>query len=305
MPNVLDANGLQTSTREEVVTALETGFKDIYGNDINLDSDSLDGQLINILAQAIVDNYDLINQVLNSVNPDNAIGRALDQRVGLTGIQRQGGTYSRTNISITTNKALTLYGLDQEVEEVFTVSDDEGNEWELLETYVFGSGATTALLFQSSIEGQVLTTPNTITKPVTIILGVETINNPDPQTVIGEDEETDEELRLRRQISTSINAQGYLESLRAMLLNISGITDAFVYENNTDATDIDGVPSHSIWVIVSGNYDQESVAQAIYQKRNAGCGMFGTNIYNVTQVDGTLFPIKWDDVTIVNPWVNI
>lgn len=305
MPNILDENGLEIKTATELSDYLKAQFRLIYGADINLDSDSPDGQMIGIFTQVIVDNLELINQVYNSMNPDNAIGVTLDQRVALNGIQRQGGTFSKTNVTVVTSKALTLYGLDQEVNPVYTVSDDEGNEWQLEETYIFSGADTQALSFSSSVSGQVLTSPNTITTPVSIILGVLSVNNPDVQTVIGQDEETDEELRLRRQRSTSIVSQGYLSSLLASLENISGITDAFVLENNTDATDADGIPSHSIWVIVSGSYDDIDVANAIYRKRNAGCGMKGTNEYTITQVDGTPFVVSWDDVEVVEVFIEM
>jgi uncharacterized protein YlzI (FlbEa/FlbD family) len=305
MPNIINANGLTVKTRAELITYFEDGFKAIYGNDINLSSDSPDGQMINLFVQATLDNLDLIKQWYNSFYPVNAYGVVLDQRVALNGIQRQGGTFSRTNVTITTTQALTLFGLDQSLQDIYTVSDTEGNEWQLLETEIIASAGTYVLLFQSAVPGQVLTTPNTITTPVTIILGVSAINNPTVQTVIGENEESDEELKIRRERSVSLASQGYLASLLAALLNVSGVTSAFVYENNTAATDGDGVPAHSIWVILSGNYEPEDVATAIYQKRNAGCGMFGAESFTITQVDGTPFVINWDEVDEIPLFVKL
>lgn len=299
MPNLINANGLQTKTRQEIIDDLVAGYQSIYGANINVDSDSPDGQLINIYAQVILDNLELIRQVYNSFDPDQAIGVVQDQRYSLNGIQRQGGTFSQTEVDITTTGPLTLYGKNQSVEAIYTVEDDEGNQFELLETEVISSAGTYSLLFQAVEPGQVLTTPDTITSAVTIVLGVSAINNPDPQTLIGIDEETDFRFRIRRQQSVSLASQGYRESLIAELRNITGITSAFVYENNSPATDSDGVPSHSIWVIVAGIYDNEDVASAIYQKRNAGAGMFGDNEYVLTRADGTPFLIKWDDVETV------
>lgn len=305
MPNILNANGLQTYTRDELLTLFETRMKAIYGNDINLSPDSPDGQMINIFIQVVLDNLDLVKQVYNSFNPDNAIGKILDQRAAINGIQRQGGTFSRTNITLVTSQPLTLFGLDQTANPVYTVSDAQNNEWQLLETISLGSSGTHVLEFQSSIEGEVLTTPNTITQPVTIILGVDSINNPTTQSVIGIDTETDNELKIRRQQSVSLASQGYLTSLVAALKNITGVQEAIVYENNTSATDSDGIPSHSIWVIVSGNYSNEDVANAIYRKRNAGAGMKGGESFTITQVDGSPFIINWDEVDIVPVFVEI
>ena len=304
MPNLLDGNGLQVYTRDELLTKFETELKAIYGNDINLDPDSPDAQMINIFIQVVLDNLDLVKQVYNSFNPDTAIGSILDQRVAINGIQRQGGTFSKTDITIVTTQPLTLYGLDQSVEDIYTVQDSEGTQWQLLETVSVSTG-THVLEFQAAIEGQVLTTPNTITQPVTIILGVDSINNPTVQSLIGEDIESDNELKLRRQKSVSLASQGYLTSLVAALENISGVQSAIVYENNSGATDADGIPSHSIWVIVAGNYDNEDIATAIYQKRNAGCGMKGDETFTITQIDGSPFVIRWDEVDIIPVFVEI
>jgi uncharacterized phage protein gp47/JayE len=296
MPNIIDSNGLQTKTRSELVTEISNDLKLIYGNDINLDPDTPDGQFINIFIQSILDGYDLLTQVYNQFDPDLAFGRVLDQRVAINGIQRQAGTRTVTNITVVTSQAVNLYGVDQTVEPVFTVSDDQGNEWQLIETQNVAGAGTYVYSFQSAVPGEVLTTPNTITNAVTVVLGITSVNNPTTYTTLGIDEETDQDLRLRRQRSVSLASQGYLEGLIAALENITGLTDVFVYENRTGTVDADGIPSHSIWVIVGGTASDEDIATAIYRKRNAGCGMKGSENYTITQVDGSKFVVKWDEV---------
>lgn len=300
MPNVIDANGLEVATRAELVASITAALQAIYGADINLDSDSPDGQLMNIFIQAILDNEDLLVQIYNGFDPDLAIGRTLDMRCAINGVQRQAGTFTLTNIDITVDRALTLPGLDAEVDNPdgtgYTVADNAGNNWILVATQNPAGAGTYTYAFRAQNPGAVLTTPNTITVPVTVILGVTAINNPTTYTSLGLNEETDAELRIRRQKSVSLSSQGYLRGLLAALLNINGVTAAFVYENTDSATDGDGVPGHSIWVIVNGG-DPEDIANAIYSKRNAGCGMKGSETYTITQVDGSPFIVKWDEVT--------
>lgn len=295
MPNQITSTGLEVKTREELLAEFTAAYQAIYGSDINLDADSPDGQMMNIYIQAILDVEDLLVQIYNSFDPDNAIGVTLDQRVTYNGIQRQAGTYTITPIQIVTSRACNLYGLDQEANPIYTVSDNAGNEWELVSSYSFSGADTQSLSFRSKVPGAVLTTPNTITTPVTIVLGVTSVNNPTTYTTLGINEETDAELKIRRLKSVSLASQGYLAALLAALENINGVTTAQVYENNTDSTDGDGTPSHSIWVIVAGGTSAE-IAQAIYKKRNAGCGMRGDQSYVITQVDGTPFEVLWDNV---------
>lgn len=302
MPNQITAAGLEVKTRAELIAEYTAAYQDIYGPDINLGSDTPDGQMMNIDVQAVLDLEDLLVQINNSFDPDLAIGNILDQRVAINGIQRQAGTYTKTNITVVVDRSLTLPGLDDQAEEadpegtIYTVSDDAGNQWYLLETVSPGAAGTYSYAFRAKNPGAVLTVPNSITIAVTVILGVVSINNPTTYTTLGLNEETDPPLRLRRQKSVSLSSQGYLDGLLAALLNVSGVTAAFVYENDTGSPDGDGVPGHSIWAIVDGG-EPSDIATQIYRKRNAGCGLFGSETFAITQRDGSTFIVRWDFVT--------
>lgn len=252
MPNSFSPTGLTTASRDELIAILTAGYQQIYGSDINLESDTPDGQMMNIYVQMILDLQDLILQIYNSFDPDNAIGNVLDQRVAINGIQRQAATYTTTYIEVVASQSLNLYGLDQSVQPVYTVQDNAGNQWELITTQLGVTAGTHQYLFQSAVPGEVLTVPNTITIPVTIVLGIVSVNNPDTYVTLGINEESDAALKIRRSRSVSIQSQGYFQALVGALENIPGISSAIVIENDTDGPDGDGIPGHSIWAIVSG-----------------------------------------------------
>lgn len=298
MPNSIGPTGLTLATRDEIITYWTAQFQAIYGADIVLSSDSPDGQLLNDFAQAVLDLQDLLQQVYNMMDPDSAVGVILDQRVAINGIQRQAGTFTVQPVTIGTNQPVNLYGLDQTDQPVYTVSDNNGNQWQLQATQLGfnpGSGGS-PLNFQAANPGAIQSAIGAITVPVTIVLGVTSINNPSGPTTVGINEESDAQLKVRRQKSVSLASQGYLAGLLAALENITGVTSAFVYENTTATTDGNGVPGHSIWVIVSGTGAAADIAEAIYTKRNAGCGMFGATTFVVTQADGSSFVVSWDTV---------
>lgn len=307
MPNQITVAGLETKDRDELISELTTALLSIYGADANLDPDSPDGQWIAIIVQAALDNLDLAAQIYSSFDPDVAIGRSLDARAALNGVRRLGGTYTFTDIEIVTDRALSLAGLDGDLEEAdgvgYTVSDDAGNQFILAASQVVAAPGTYTFSFRAQNNGAVETIPNTITTPVTIVLGVVSVNNPATYTVLGLNEETDVALRIRRQKSVALSSQGYLAGLLAALLNINGVTSAFVYENNTGTTDGDGVPGHSIWVIVEGG-DDEDVALAIYSKRNAAAGMKGDEVVEVDQLDGTVFEVQFDRTDTENLYIK-
>jgi hypothetical protein len=259
---------------------------------------------MNIFIQSVLDLQDLVTQVNAMFDPDQAIGVVLDQRVAINGIQRQAGTFSVTPITVAVNQSLNLYGLDQMEQPVYTIQDNSGTMWQLQVTQNISAAGSYSYNFQAAVAGAVLTTPNTINIPVTIVLGVTSVNNPTAQSEIGLNEETDAALKVRRQQSVSLASQGYYKGLLAALENIPGVTAAFIYENTGDTTDMDGVPGHSIWVIVAGSPAAVDVATAIYDKRNAGCGMFGSTSYIISQVDGSPFIIYWDEVVEQNLFIT-
>lgn len=298
MPNQITTEGLETQTMEELVTQFTADFEEIYGEDIILDSDTPDGQMMYIFIQAVLDVLDLLTQIYNSFDPDNAVGTVLDQRVAINGIQRQAGTRTVQDVVITVDRALTLTGVDDDPDDPYTVQDSEGNQWQLISTRNPSSAGSYTYSFQAAEVGEVISLPNTITLPVTIVLGVTAINNPNSYTTLGINEETDATLKIRRQRSVALSSQGYLEGLLAALENINGVTFAYVYENVTGSTDANGVPGHSIWVIIGGTASDEDIATAIYRKRNAGCGTYGSESYDVTQPDGSVFTINWDVVML-------
>jgi uncharacterized phage protein gp47/JayE len=296
MPNQLDSEGLQIKTIDEVVSDTVTGLQAIYGTDINVDPSSPDGQLINIVAQAAIDNLELLNLVYSSFSIDSAIGTGLDQRVAINGISRHAGTYTLVDIDVTVDRALSLPGLDADIDnpdgEGFTVSDDTGNQFILAATQTPAGAGTHTYSFRSKVIGAVQVTTNTITTQVTVTLGVVTVNNASVASTLGEDEETDAALKLRRARSFHLASTGPIDAMEAALLKVENVTDVFVAENDTSGS-AGGIDAHSIWAIVEGGSDAD-IGAVIRAKKMPGCGQTGDEEVSVARPDGRLFVAKFD-----------
>lgn len=308
MPNAIDSSGLTIQTTPEIIAEIldgapgYPGMRQIYGADINVDANSPDGQMVNIVAQAKTDVLELSQQIYNSFDPDKAVGTSLDARCAINGVLRNPGTQTIQNVVVTTDRAVTLPGLDTSVTP-FTVADTSGNQYQLVSTFAFTGAASTGLVFKAVLIGAVSSLPNTIISIITVTLGVTAVNNPTTYTTLGLVEETDYALRIRRQKSVALPSQGYLEGLIGALLDTTGVTEAMVYENDTNSTDANGIPGHSIWCIVRGGVNP-GIANAIYVKRNAGCGMKGSVVVPVLQVDGSYFSVKFDRPTLENLYIS-
>lgn len=306
MSDLFDENGLQTATAPELLSDLETAFKAIYGDDILLDSSTPDGQWLNILVKKGVDVRGLLMQLYNSFNPNNTQGSLLDQRCAINNVFRKAGTFTTVTINITTDRQVTLQGVDGNYNSPeatgYTIQDNEGNRFVLVNTTTLSAG-TTAVLFRAETLGNVVVLPNTITTPVTIVLGVLSVNNPTVANEVGEDEETDADLRARRRQSVSVGSFGYLNGLQGALLQLDGVNDAKVYENYTSSTDANGTPAHCIWVVMDGG-STEDIANTIYGKKCPGTNMRGNITYTITTQAQTQFIAKWDNALSIPFYVK-
>lgn len=299
MTDSFDSNGLEVATQQELIDSLSIYFKEIYGSEIDLSQETPDGQLINIFAQGGSDIRSLLLQLYNSFDPDNSSGRLLDERCALTNVFRKGGTFTTVRVQIVTDKTVTLQGVDENYNDPnatgYTIQDDAGNQFVLVNTQTLPAG-TYNVMFRARQLGEVQVALNTLTNQVTVVLGVVSVNNPTAATV-GENEETDSQLKLRRRRSVALSSTGYLNGLLATVLQLDGVVDAALYENPNDETDSNGIPPHAIWLVVDGG-SSEDIAYAMYYKVSMGCNMRGNITYQIITQSKQDFTAKWDEPTV-------
>jgi len=118
--------------------------------------------------------------------------------------------------------------------------------------------------------------------------------------VLGRDEETDPEFRLRRVERLTTSQAGPVEAIKTHILrlnddeyvDLSQLTDVIVYENVTDVTDAKNMPPHSIMAVVrqEGDVDtrDQEIAQAIFESKCAGIETSWGNAVGGNQVSKTV-----------------
>ncbi|HHT7784215.1 TPA: baseplate J/gp47 family protein, partial [Pasteurella multocida] len=67
-------SGIVIERLDSILERVEQGFKRIYGQNINIDPDTPDGQMIGILGQIKVDLEELAEDVYRQLDPDLATG---------------------------------------------------------------------------------------------------------------------------------------------------------------------------------------------------------------------------------------
>ena len=150
--------------------------------------------------------------------------------------------------------------------------------------------------------GPVVGFANTITDIVTQVSGWTAAWNPLDAT-LGEDEETDSALRLRRAQSVATAGAGTVEAIRAAILAVGGVTAAFVLENTSDVVDGDGLPAHSVEVVVLGGTTADLAAE-IWATKGGGIYSSGDVASNIIDSQGFTQTVRFSRPTPVDIWVR-
>ena len=304
----LSFNGLETKDNLTLVEDLKIGFQNIYaqnGEVLNFDSNTPDGQLIELFAYAGTVIREMITEVYNSCDPDKCVGAVQDNRYQINYIERKMGTFSLQNITITTNQTVNLQGLDASYSDIeaaaFAVSDNNGNVWYLVDSATLTEGITT-LEFRAKEKGAIVPTIGTITNPITIIPGVVSVINNVGATAIGTEEESDSDFRIRRDRSVAVPGKNNIDNMEGQIYEIDGVISVKIHENRTNATDYTGTEAHTVWVIVEGGANTE-IADIIYGNLG-GSGTRGSVQVPITTASMQTFNVSFDREVIVPLYIK-
>lgn len=286
----IDTTGYHFADYPSFLTWIQDQYRAIYGADIYLESDSQDGQFLAVLAKAFYDMAAVGGSTFNSFSPSTAQGVGLSRQVKINGISRR--VPSKSTVE------LTIVGISGTVITGGIATDALQQKW-LLPTTTIPGGGTVAATAVAENEGAVAAAPNTITTIFTPTRGWQTVNNAAAAT-LGAPVETDAALRVRQSQSTANPSLTVFDGTVGGVENLEGVTKVRGYENDTGSTDANGIPAHSISLVVKGGDDVE-IAEEIALHKTPGTGTAGDTTELVYDAHGMPLNIKFQrasDVTI-------
>lgn len=293
----LTSQGFTRTRLDERLAALQNAMREIFGQDLNLDADTIDGQTLGIFAESVSNLDQLAEDVYHSFNPQSATGVALSRLVQLNGIRRIEGTYSTVDL-LCVGQQGTIIPAGSLVKSTATNATFQT----VADATIPAAGEVTVQA-RATQKGAVVAPAGTLTKIDSPIYGWQTATNP-LDAVPGRDEETDEQLRLRRRASTSTPGQAIVDALYGALSNIASVLQARVYENDQDTADANGLPPHSIYCVVEGGTDAD-ILKTIWLKKTAGTTTHGTTTGTVTDSMSNPHTLKFSRPVDVNIWVTV
>lgn len=293
----ITSSGISSPSYNSIVTAMTAIFQSIFGSDVLLTPDTQEGQWIAVLALGYYDYGQALVALYNSLSPVFAQGAQLSALVKINGLQRLIPTNSTVTVTIT--------GVAGTVINNGVVQDTNGNLWTLPPTVTIPGGGTINVVATAEVNGAIQASPSTVTIIFTPTLGWQSVNNASA-AVVGSPVESDAALRGRQSISTSLPAQTPVGAIIAAVANLPGVVDSQIYENPTNSTDSNGIPAHSICVVVAlGSATTTQVAQLIEAKKSPGTGTFGNTTIIVNDPAGLPVAINFSLVTFTSIWVSV
>ncbi|KVU09411.1 hypothetical protein WK60_19045 [Burkholderia ubonensis] len=279
----IDANGITAPTYADVLAFLQDQYRSIYGADTYLEPDSQDGQLLGVFAKAISDVNSVAIAIYRSFSPATAQDDALSSNVKINGIARKVASHSSADLVLVGQAGATITN--------GAAKDANGVQWLLPATVTIPPSGMITVTATCATIGDVSARAGTINQIATPALGWQSVTNP-ADAAEGAPVEKDAALRQRQTVSTALPSLTVLDGIIGAVANVQGVTRYVAYENDTDATDANGLPRHSISLVVEGD-DETAIANAIALKKTPGSPTYGTTAVVVTDIYGRPITIRF------------
>ncbi|MBH9396033.1 baseplate J/gp47 family protein [Pseudomonas aeruginosa] len=271
---------------DSILEELDRGFRAIYGNDIDLAPDSPDGQMLGLIAQIRADLEELGETIYRALDPDHAGGAWLEQRAAYAGLLRRRARYSYRRGVLLGGRPGTILPAGS------VLRDINQGRWQLVDETLLGADGSARGDFRSVELGAFPLPADAPLAPETLVLGGSAASNRQPAEV-GAEEETDAELRARFFRSRARPAQNSLDGVVAEILQLADVREVVGLENTGNQTDANGVPPHSLNLIVDGG-DERAIAEAIFQRKTAGTGLRGEVEVTLADSQGISRTLRFD-----------
>lgn len=291
----LTPNGFVRKRLVDIKLEIETSLKAIWGDNTNVEESSRLGQLIGIFAEALANQWESQEYVYNSQYPGTAEGVQLGNVVSLNAMVPLAKKRSTVTGTFTGEEG-TVIPIGS------GVKTDLGAEFKTLIEATIGVSGAVDIDLEASEFGPVTAAAGTLTTITTPIYGLLSVTN-QSDAVVGRFDETDAELRERRNEAIGGLGQNNTDSLFGQLRNIEGVSGVAVINNGTDDT-VGGIPPHRFESIVEGG-EEEDIKEIIWNNTPQGIMSHGNTLAIIIDDQGFEQEIRYTRPTGVDIYAVI
>jgi uncharacterized phage protein gp47/JayE len=172
--------------------------------------------------------------------------------------------------------------------------------------YVGVGSAAVVVAVQAEADGPTTASFGTLNVIETPVSGWLAAANPEA-AFVGRLVETDEAYRIRQEDALTVTGAGTPDAIRADILdqtNVPGSVACYVFENVTDATDVNGVPPHAFETLVLGGADK-AIIDTIWKSKPAGIQTYGAVSGTAVDAAGDSHTVKFSRPTEIPFYVTV
>lgn len=266
---------------EVIIDEVHQDLRDSVSPAISKEPTSVSGQVISIFGAHLRQAWEVLQAVDASFDPAAAEDLALARLSALTGTLKEAATKSTVTARVNLNAGVTvptgsIVSVDGAPSARFVTTADAVNGG--------GSPANVDVTTEAETAGPVEAPTGTLTVIETPVSGWNSVTNL-ADAAIGTVDESNEDLRARREVELQFSGSSPLDAISADVAHVEGVTAVRTFHNPTDSIDSDGLPKHSVEVVLSGGDDQD-VADGIFAAVAGGIQTFGTTTMTVTDAAG-------------------
>lgn len=278
----INPSGIVPTDLARYKTLVEDKLRSLFGNNVVLDDETVVGQLVGTLALALAQVDERAVEVVNGFNLNTAVGEQLDALGSVIALYRNEARSSTVTLTVTSTASTTIPAGSR-------VRAAEGSPEFATDADVVLTGAGSATVNATAVDsgpGPIEAAAGTLTEIVNPVLGWSGVYNA-AAAVPGRARETDTAYRRRFQTAYAHLGRDGLENIRSAVLNVDGVKDVRVEENNTAASVRESnypvaIPAHSLYIVVDYQGSttpalEERVGRAILQSKPAGVGTVNSN----------------------------
>lgn len=257
--------GVEVSNFVQIREAITRKYKEIFGNDIDTDSTTGDGQYIMMLALMLYNGYYGVFNLNQNIDPASAKGKFLDILCSFNNVTRENQTHSYADLYVkyignSTGEYVSTFGSNPKIQKIECIDQagniwtwEEGKQTEGFKTKFTKDSEPVQLTFVCETPGKIIAqadkTLSSLKEITSISLNstnhgwiskvVDTTNYPfevwqAADAIVGQEEESDESLRKRRLREIGNSGLTVLSSLIGGLLSINGVEEVKIYNNVTE-----------------------------------------------------------------------
>lgn len=319
---MLNDNGFQRPTYDELVQDLISKWQELFGDNANTATNSVGGIFIRVIAYFLNRMYALAEKVYNSQFIDSATGTTLDQLAANLGHTRHAPQAAIGNIVIYGAAGYvvpegTIFRTSDEMEyitsEPIMLVDTGKNSIDLttsghgvitLTDRNIGLGTST-VLYATDMGSKYNKPEDTDKYPAIQVMPVEEVMAVNVGLInAGADLESDDDLRDRLELASQEAPSSPYNGVISAVRNVVGVESVKIVANDTLQTDQEGNPPKTIHIYVDGG-EKSEVANAIMNSIAAGIQTFGKVDVEVADIGGTVHHIYFDQPTQIDIFAKI